>query len=223
VPVITISRQYASGGADIARLIGEQLGWTVIDNEFVDLVAQRSGLPAAEVERLEERVPGLLERLAQALALASPEAFVVTGETPTSGPSPEDDVHRVTERIINEAVKHDNVVLVGRGAQAYLAQRTNVLHVFIVASREARVVRAMQRLKVDRKEAERTVDEIDAGRRLYVKTYYGRTWDDVTNYHLILNSERLSYREIAELVVGAVRMKDWQRAQTSPLSEPAPT
>jgi uncharacterized protein len=105
---------------------------------------------------------------------------------------------------------------VGRGAQAYLARRTNVLHVFIVASRECRVVRAMTRLKLDRKEAERTVDEIDAGRRHYVKTYYGRTWDDPTNYHLILNSERLSFRDISDLVVGAVRMKDWQRAQTAP-------
>jgi cytidylate kinase len=215
VPVITVSRQYAAGGAEIARMIGEQLGWTVIDNEFVDLVSKRSGVPAAEIERLEERVPGLLERLAQALALASPEGFVVTGETPTSGPTLEDDVLRVTERIINEAVKHDNVVLVGRGAQAYLAQRINVLHVFIAAGRECRVMRAMERLKVERKEAERTVDEIDAGRHHYVKTYYGRTWDDVTNYHLILNSERLSYREIADLVVGAVRMKDWQRAQRS--------
>ena len=216
MPVITVSRQYASGGAEIARLIGEQLGWTVIDNEFVDLVAQRSGLPAAAVERLEERVPVMREGRAQALALASPEAFVVTGETPATGPSPEDEVVKVTERIINEAVKHDNVVMVGRGAQAYLAQRINVLHVFIVASRETRVVRAMERLKVDRKEAEHTVDDIDAGRRHYVKTYYGRTWDDPTNYHLVLNSERLSYREIADLVVGAVRMKDWQRAQPSP-------
>lgn len=159
--VITVSRQYASGGAEIAKLIGKQLGWTVVDNEFVDLVAQGSGLPTAEVERLEERVPGLLERLAQALALASPEVFVVTGETPTTGPTPEDEVVEITERVINEAVKHDHVVLVGRGAQAYLAQRNNVLHIFVAAPRDVRVHRAMERLKVDRKEAERTVDEVD--------------------------------------------------------------
>ena len=211
MPVITISRQYASGGAEIAKLLGARLGWTVIDNEFVDLVSQRSGLPAAEVQRLEERVPGLLERLAQALALASPEVFVVTGETPTAGPGPEDEVVRVTEAVINEAVKHDNAVLVGRGAQAYLARRHDVLHVYIVAPREVRVARAMERLKVDRKEAERTVDRIDAGRRDYVKTRYGRVWDDLSNYHMVLNSDRISYDEIVELVAAAVKMKGWRR------------
>ena len=218
MPVITISRQFASGGAEIAKLIGQQLGWTVIDNEFVDLVAQRSGFPAAEVERLDERVPGLLERLAQALALASPEVFVVTGETPTTGPAPEEAIVQVTERVIAEAVKHDNVVMVGRGAQSYLAQRDNVLHIFIVAPREVRISRAMERLKVDRKEAERTVDTMDHDRRDYVKSHYGRVWDDPTNYHLILNSDRLSFREIADLVVGAVRMRDWQRSQPTTIT-----
>ncbi len=213
--VITISRQFASGGADVAKLIGQQLGWEVVDNEFVDLVAQRSGVPKPEVERLEERVPGLLERLAQAMALASPEVFVVTGETPTTGPSTEEEIVRTTERIISEAVKHDNMILVGRGAQSYLAQRDNVLHVFVVAPREVRVLRAMERLKVDRKEAERTVDDVDSGRRQYVKTHYGRGWDDPVNYHLVLNSERLSYSEIADLVVGVVRMRDWQKSQVT--------
>jgi cytidylate kinase len=222
MPVITVSRQYASGGAQIARLIGEQLVWPVIDNEFVDLVAERSGLPAAEVERLEERVPGMLERLAQALALASPEPFVVTGETPTTGPTSEDELVEVTKRIINEAVKHDNVVMVGRGAQAYLAHRVNVLHVFIVAPRQVRVTRAMERLNLSQKEAERTVDQIDGGRRHYVKTYYGRTWDDPANYDLILNSASLTYREIADLVVEAVHMKNWQTSPTPASTAPGP-
>ena len=167
-------------------------------------------MPAAEVERLEERVPGLLERLAQGLALASPEVFVVTGETPAVGPTPEEEVVRFTEAVINEAVKHDNVVLVGRGAQAHLAQRENTLHVFIVAPREVRIQRAMERLKVDRKEAERTVDRLDGSRRQYVKTYYGRVWDDPNNYHLILNSDRMSYDEIAEVIAGAVSARGWR-------------
>jgi len=177
--VITVSRQFGSGGAEIAKLIGKQLGWAVVDNEFVDLVSQRSGLPHAEVERLEERVPGLLERLAQALSLASPEVFVVTGEIPTAGPTPEEEVVEITERVINEAVKHDNVVLVGRGAQAYLSQRENVLHIYVAAPREVRILRAVERLKVDRKEAERTVDDVDRGRRDYVKrttTGSGMIW-----------------------------------------------
>src|SRR5256885_5688524 len=62
-PVITVTRQYASGGSDVAHRVAVALGWTVIDNEFVDQVAERAGLPAAEVAQREERAPGLLERL----------------------------------------------------------------------------------------------------------------------------------------------------------------
>ena len=62
-PVITVTRQYASGGSDVAHRVAVALDWTVIDNEFVDQVAERAGLPAAEVAQREERAPGLLERL----------------------------------------------------------------------------------------------------------------------------------------------------------------
>src|SRR5580765_2069383 len=81
-PVITITRQYASGGSDIAQLVAKQLGWTVIDNEFVDEVARRAGLPRAEVAQREERAPGLLERLARTLAAASPELFITEAGAP---------------------------------------------------------------------------------------------------------------------------------------------
>jgi cytidylate kinase len=72
----------------------------------------------------------------------------------------------------------------------------------------------MERLGVDRKEAEKTVDHVDHGRRQYVKAHYGRDWGNSADYDLVLNSERLSYQEIADLVVGAVRMRDWQWSQT---------
>ena len=72
-PLVTITRQYASGGSDIASLAAMQLGWTLIDNEFVEAVARRAGLPLDEVAQREERAPGLLERLARTLAVASPE------------------------------------------------------------------------------------------------------------------------------------------------------
>jgi len=206
---ITISRQYAAGGSDLAKLLGKRLGWAVVDNEFVDLVSERAGLPHQEVERLQERVPGLLERLAQALTLASPEVFVVTGETPITGPTQEDEIVQITEKVISEAVRHSNVVLVGRGAQAYLATRDNVLHLYIVAPRAVRVARAMERLKVERKEAERTVDETDNARRQYVKSRYARAWDDTATYDMVFNTDRVTYDEVVETVAGLVKRRGW--------------
>lgn len=204
--VVTISRQYASGGSDIARRVAERLGWTLIDNEFVDKVSELAGMSRDEVERLEERIPGLMERLARALAISSPEVFAATGQAPAAVAS-EETLVATTERVIQEAVQHGPVVMVGRGAQACLADHANSLHAYIVAPRAARVRAAMERLGIDRRDAERKLDEIDAGRRRYVKTHYDRTWDDPANYHLCLNSEALGYEGCAELIVAAARVR----------------
>src|SRR2546426_6723153 len=80
-PLVTITRQYASGGSEIARLVVGRLDWTLIDNEFIDQVSRLAGLSTDEVARREERAPGLLERLARALAGAPPERFTTTAAT----------------------------------------------------------------------------------------------------------------------------------------------
>lgn len=213
MPVITVSRQYGSGGSEIARLTARRLGWELVDNEFVDRVARLAGLPRDEVEQREERVTGFMERLARTLAGSSPELFMsAPAETPTVAP-PEEEIVRVTERVIAEAVRHDRVILVGRGAQAYLGQREGTLHVYVVAPPELRVQRAMERLGVDRKEAERTATEIDEGRRRYVKTYYGRRWDDPANYDLVLSSAHFTYEQCAELIEAAVTLRGGRSTQ----------
>src|SRR2546422_4252737 len=145
-PVITVTRQYASGGSEVARRVAVALGWTVIDNEFVDQVAERAGLPAAEVAELEERAAGLLERLARTLAVASPELFLASAAAP---PVERDEatIVKMTERVIAEAAAHGRIVLVGRGAQAVLARRPDALHVYVVASKPWRMRLAVERLR----------------------------------------------------------------------------
>jgi len=208
-PVITITRQYASGGSEIARLVAEALGWEVIDNEFVDQVAERAGLPAAEVAQLEERAPGLLERLARTLAVASPELFLASAAAP---PVERDEatIVQVTERVIAEAAAHGRIVLVGRGAQAVLARRPDALHVYVVASKPWRMQLAVERLGVDPARAEQVVDETDRQRDQYVKTYYKRQRHDFVNYDLVVNSERLGLDGAAAVVVSEARRRGWR-------------
>src|SRR6266849_10282805 len=129
-PLVTITRQYASGGSEIARLVVGRLGWTLIDNEFIDQVARLAGLSTDEVARREERAPGLLERLARTLAVASPEMFITSAAAPSAEPD-EATLVKLTERVIAEAAAHGRAVLVGRGAQALLAQRPDALHVYV--------------------------------------------------------------------------------------------
>jgi CMP/dCMP kinase len=204
--VITITRQYGAGGSLVARLVAERLGWTVIDNEFVGEVAKRAGLPPEEVAAREERAPSLMERLASALAISSPEMFV-PGE-PTE--SDEDTLIRITERVIAEAAAHGRVVLVGRGATAYLGtarEAGEAVHAYVVAQREVRIRTVMTRLKVAHGEAAKTVDEIDAARERYLERYYRRRRDDAANYHVVVNTALLGYEGAAEVIVDVAKRR----------------
>src|SRR2546422_7443215 len=208
-PVITITRQYASGGSEVARLVATALRWDVIDNEFVDEVARRAGLPPDAVAQREERAPGLLERLARTLAAGSPEMFIATASVPRVEPD-EAAIVQLTERVIAEAAAHGRIVLVGRGAQAVLAQRPDALHVYVAAAKPGRVKLAVERLGVNPAEAERAGDDTDRQRDQYVRTYYGRHRQDVVNYDLVVNTERLGIDGAAALVVAEARRRKWR-------------
>jgi len=209
-PLITVTRQYASGGSDIARLVAKALGWILIDNEFVDQVARLAGLPAAEVAQLEERAPGLLERLARTLSVASPEMFITTAGAPPPVDADEATIVKMTERVIAEAAAEGRVVLVGRGAQAVLAQRPNALHVYVIAGKPWRRKLAVERLGVDAATVDKVVDETDKERDHYVKAHYGRDRQDLTAYDLVLNAERLGVEGAAALVVAEAKRRGWR-------------
>ena len=213
-PLVTITRQYASGGSEIARLVVERLGWTLIDNEFVDQVARMAGLTPDEVARRDERAPGLLERLARTLAVASPEMFISTGGSPPPVETGEELIVKLTERVIEEAAAEGRVVLVGRGAQAVLATRANALHVYVIASKPFRKKVAVERLGVDPATVDKVIDETDRHRDEYVKTYYARDRQDLTQYDMVLNAERLAFEGAAELIVAEIRRRGWTAPST---------
>lgn len=200
--IITISRMYGSGGSEVAARVAKLLGWSLYDNDFVDAVAERLGIPVSEVQAREERTPSLVERLASALAVASPEMLPPPTE---QVPPSEERLAEVTRRIIEEAVARGNAVLVGRGAQAVLARRAGVLHVFCYAPRDALVRRVAERRRISPTEAEKVVDEINKQREQYVRAAFKRSWKAHDNYHLCVNTEWLGVDGAADLIVAAAR------------------
>ena len=212
-PLITVTRQYAAGGSDVARLVAGALGWTVIDNEFVDEVARRAGLPPEEVAQKEERAPSLLTRIARNLAAAS-SAEMSAGTTAGTAALPEAEAEeatilRVTDRVIREAATHGRAVLVGRGAQAVLAGRPNALHVYLVASKAWRMKVAVDHLGVDPAQVERVLEDTDRDRDRYVKAHYGRARQDASHYDLTLNTERLGFEGAADVIVSEAKRRHW--------------
>ena len=205
--IITISRQFMTGGSDVAVLIADALGWTVIDRAFIDAVAERSGYSTEDVEALEESVPTFMERFAQSSALSLPE-FLISAPRALEGPSSAKLAH-VTRRVVEELGHREKVVLVGRAADAVLARERDAIHVRLVASRDWRVQQAMQRMDLDEAEARATVDEYDLNRKRYHQEFFGRDWNDPVNYHMVLNTELLGFQGAADLIVAHARSLGW--------------
>src|SRR6266550_477827 len=140
--VITVSRLYGSGGSEVAARVARELGWSLLDNSVVDQVAARLGITPAQVAAREERVPSLVERLTDALALGSQEW--VTPLTAERRPPTDEQLIEVTRHILDEAIAAGPLVVVGRGAQAMLAERSDAIHVFCHAPRAARIAQMLQ-------------------------------------------------------------------------------
>ena len=203
MPVITISRMYGSGGSEVAERVAQALGWALFDNAMIDAVAERSGLTVAEVSAQDERVPSMVERVAAALALASPEMMppVPSGPMETT----EERIVAVTRRVIEEAVQIGPAVFVGRGAQCLLAERSDALHVFCFAPRSALRAYAMEKFNIGMAEADRRIADMNKQREHYVKRHWNRNWLAHENYHLCVNTAWLGLDGAADLVLEAAR------------------
>jgi cytidylate kinase len=203
MPFVTISRMYGSGGSEIAERVATTLGWELYDNEIVDAIAAKSGLPIAEVVAREERGPSMIERISGAFTLGTPEAmpaFVEGGAT-----TPDEDIVAATATIIQEAVRKGPAVLVGRGAQCLLAERSDGLHVFCHAPTAALIQYAITKLGVAPGEAEKKVHDMNKQREQYVQRHWGRKWMSPLNYHLCVDTSRFSIEGAADLITDSAR------------------
>ena len=204
---ITISRQYAAGGSEVAALIAKTLDWTVVDNEIIDEIAARSGYAREDVESLEERVPSFLERLAQSSALSFPDVLM---SAPEVIDEPEQlKLARISRELIADLGRRNRMVLVGRAAAAVLARESDALHGRIVASKPYRILPAIARLGVPEKEAAGVLEDRDRNRYEYHREYYGRDWRDPVNYHMSLNTELLGVEGAADVVATRARKLGW--------------
>ena len=203
MPLITISRQFGSGGSEIAERVARALDWHLYDNAVANEVAKRLGMQPAEVSAREERVPSLPERIASAMALGMPEVMPTVADLALH-PN-EERITEMTKRVMEEAMLASPAVLVGRGAQSMLASRADALHVFCYAPPEALASYAVTNLGIAREDAARVVAENNHQREQYVKRHWKREWRDFANYHLCVNTAWLGIDGAAELIVHLAR------------------
>lgn len=212
MPVITVTRLFGSGGSEVARRVAEALGWRLIDGAIVNGIARALRATPTAAQAIDERAPSLAERLADALALGGGE--VVSASLATPMPPTEQRIAEVTREVIEKAVARGPVVVVGRGAQAYLAQRTDVLHVHCYAPHDALVERTMKREGIGQEEAENMVRAKNQQRENYVKRMFGRAWLAPEHYHIMLNTAWLGQDRCVELVLDLARERFGARPVT---------
>lgn len=215
MPVITISRQFASAGQVVGRLLAERFGAELLDREIVAAVAERAGIPEAEAEGYDERLPGLWQRIATALAAGSPD--------PAIPPLPADmlpatAVHerlaRLTRTVIEEAAARGDAVIVGRGGAFILGRRPDTIHVQLHAPLDARVRFLMTRVEEippDTRPDEASLRDlcrtVDARRAEYIRRLYGADWLDAANYDLSIDTSRIDAETVADLIATTARRR----------------
>jgi cytidylate kinase len=210
VPVVTISRQYASGGGPIAQRVANELGAELLDRGLIREVAQRLGLPEVIVSEHDERGDSFVAQLVNALRIGYPD-ITAPGEI-MDLPSAYLDLSdrafvQTSEQVIQEAAKSDNIVIVGRGSHYVLRNHRRGLHVYVYAPFESRVQRVMTEQSVGRDEAERRTRDFDRARARFARHFYHADWQSPQNYHLMLNPDDLGDDVAVDLIVQAARRR----------------
>ena len=217
--VITVSRQYGSGGDEIAARVCEMLVYRLFDKRLMVRVASDIGLSEREIVDFSEedyKVRGFLERL---FGLWSSRVVTEVGTwtQDTTGARAvaveqldEEWCVRMVRSTIRAACNQGNIVIVGRGGQAILQDETGVLHVRIEAPLDARVRRVRYRdmtgiaLEFQQRAAQERVNERDRAAADYLRRFYDVDWADPGLYHLAIDSVKWGIEAAACLIADAV-------------------
>jgi len=184
IKIITIEREYGSGGGEIAQLLAKRLGWKLWDQLLTEEIARLAECPKAVVEVREERNDPLYYRLFKSFLRGSYEGSINAHKLKLVD---SECILKFTEHVVQHAAKTGNSVIVGRGSQQFLRNRPDTLRVFLYAPREDKVRRLLARGKSE-KEAEQLVDSVDRERVDFIQKYFHVEWPDRSVYHTMINT-----------------------------------
>ena len=171
--VITIAREYASGGRYVGRLLADKLGISFYDKELIDLAAKESGLANKYIEEKEEE----------------------------SRKTENDDRIFIAEtKVIKNLAKKESCVIVGRCADYILKDNKDVLKVFLYSDEENRIKRAVKYYGLNKNNAPKQIAKINKEREKHYKFYTNRNWRDFTNYDLIINVDSQGVEKTADYI-----------------------
>ena len=184
IKIVTIEREYGSGGGEIAEFLAKHLGWKLWDQLLTEEIARLAECPKTVVEVREERTDPLYYRLFKSFLRGRYEGSINAQKIKLVD---SESILKITERVVQHAAKTGNSVIVGRGSQHFLRNRQDTLRVFLYARREEKVRRLLARGKSE-KEAEQLVDTVDRERADFIQQYFHVEWPDRAIYNAMINT-----------------------------------
>ncbi len=184
IQIMTIEREFGSGGGVIAEKVATRLGWKLWDQLLTEEIARRMDCDCRAVEEHEERRDPAYYRLLKAFMRGSFEGSL---NAPRLKMVDTDCVREVTQQILKEVAEDGNCVIVGRGSAYYLGGRRDAFHVFIYAPFEDKV-RRLRALGKSEKEATELAETVDIDRAAFIKKYFNVEWPERHRFHLMVNS-----------------------------------
>jgi len=212
--VVTIAREYGSGGAEVGRRVAERLGWELVDKKIIERVATIGKIDRAWAEEADEQCSAWWERVLNGFRHGGPEVYV--GGVADTGVD-RDSLQQFTARVIEEAGKTGNCVIVGRSSQCVLHKEPKALHVLVYAPLDEKLARMKFRHPNER-DLQGLLRRMDAERLRYTQDYFNCDSRERHLYHLCVNST-IGLDACADLVVSAIHSS--QREQTPEKQEAA--
>ena len=193
--IITISREYGSGGKYIGELVAKKLGIPFYDKEIMEKIAEETGFVNEFIERLAEYAPS-----------KNIFSYAFVGRN-NAGESMEDYIHNVQRKIIIDLAAKGPCVIVGRSADYILRSKADTLNVFICGDEEEKKKRVCEFRGVSESEAIKLMRDTDKKRSVNYIYYTGETWGNIKNYTMVLNSTQIGVENCAELIAQVYKLK----------------
>jgi cytidylate kinase len=204
--VITISRELASGGDQIADILCDQLGYCRVDKAVLSRIAEEAGVDVEAVLRKERDVtskPHLISGQMTSLYGRAPGAFARQGDI-------DDQTYaRIVRTTMEQYAEQGNAVIIGRGGQIVLRDWPSALHVHLYAPQEARIRRLRERSGISELDAKRQIQASDERKRMYIRNMHRNTnWKDLKHYHVTINTGYIAPETAAHLIIEAARHRE---------------
>lgn len=203
IRVLTIEREYGSGGGEIAKRVAERLGWKLWDQQLTNEIARLMNCDCRVVEERGEKRDPFFHRLMMAFMRGSHEG---SQNAPRLNLADADCIRQVTERVVKEAAQCGGCVVVGRGSAYYLKNRKDAFHVFIYAPLSEKIRRLSAQGRTE-KEAAQLAETVDRDRAAFIKRYFDVEWPQRDWFNLMINSA-VGEETVVQTILNGMQMLD---------------